>query len=393
MYQSDIQKVLSELEVHRNRILAILQRIESYTTAINEYENAVKCLENGDLESNFWGHNVKRFAYFMAVNQPLYGLILALMASMAAEETYVRPATDTADVVVKLANELKIERCFPAFHIVCCGREMFLKNYLESADAVYFVGEYSNAKVVQSRIKSTALFMFSGTGMNPFILTESGDAELAAEKAVQAALYNSGQDCGRAKVHLIHEDKVAAFLKGVKSRLKKVTCGDYTDNNVVVGSLLRDGVFMEAAEHLVKYREYIEYGGTADFAMRMISPTILKVPLSHKVIHQEFFAPVITVATYRTAGELNSYFKDNRYYNNAMYVFLFGELPVGAKLDMRSVIRNQNLMDFEQGNRAFGGYGSKANFIWDGSSPVAHPFLVSEELYKFAKKHKKRKSV
>lgn len=87
---------------------------------------------------------------------------------------------------------------------------------------------------------------------------------------------------------------------------------------------------------------------------------------------------------------MKGYFQENRYFDNAMYVSLFGDVPDSVNIDRRSIIRNKNILDIEQGNSPFGGYGKKSNFVWDGSRPEARPFLVSEELYKFGIKKRKK---
>lgn len=227
----------------------------------------------------------------MAVNQPLYGLILSMMASLAAQVTYVRPATDTSGVVAELVKLLHIEDIFPNFHIVLCDRKAFMDTYVADADAVYFVGEYRNAKDVQKNAKSDALFMFSGTGMNPFVVTETADIQLAVKKAVQAGLYNSGQDCGRPKVYLVHANKATEFMNEMGHLLDQVVCDAYTNDQALVGPLLRDGVFLNAVDKLLQNRANIRYGGGTDITRRMIYPTILDVSLSQKVLFEEMFAP------------------------------------------------------------------------------------------------------
>lgn len=394
MYKKPINNIYAKLIANKEKIMEVLCSIETRHTAEIEFQSAVDCLKGAEMESAYWGDNgINTFAAFMAVNQPLYGLVLGLMSSLAAKETYIRPATDTRHVVTALNEILRLEDDFPVFHLKAIERHEFLDQFVKMADAVYFVGEYANAKTVQSITKPNALFMFSGTGMNPFIVTENADASLAAAKAVEAGLFNSGQDCGRPKVHLLHKDVADEFLEELKSRLDAVICDDYSNPEAQVGPLLRDSVFQDAAMTVAKNGANVCYGGGANLARKMIAPTILKVDLKNNAIFKEFFAPVFTVAVYESVKDLEEYLKDDRYYQNAMYASVFGDLP--AELDISKhtiVLANKSLLDVEEPNNPFGGYGKRANFVYDGSSPVARPFLVSEELHKFGNKRKKRKN-
>lgn len=401
MYEKSINNVLEKLNAHEEEIMKVLLSIESRDTAADEFMCAVNCLNGAQKESAYWGENgINTFASFMAVNLPLFGLTLGLLSSLAAKETFIRPASDTQDIVCAINEILRLEDDFPNFHIVKdAGRQEFLDKYVAVADAVYFVGTYNNAKKVQAITKPNCLFMFSGTGINPMIVTENADVSLAAEKAVAAGLYNSGQDCGRPKVHLIHKDVAEAFLEELKSRLGMVICDDYSNPKAQVGPLLRASVFWDAAMTIGENADNVYgredkglYSGWMDAVRKMIIPTILKVDLGNKVIFKEFFAPVFTVAIYDSVEELEKYFKEDRYYQNAMYAFVFGDLP--AELDISKhtiVISNKSLLDVEEPNSPFGGYGKRANYIFNGSNPEARPFLVSEELYKFGNKRKNKK--
>lgn len=187
MYNAAIDHVLDKLSFYKAEVMRELLKVESFVTAEDEYGCAVKCLTHADEESAYWGDNgIEMFAAFMAVNQPLYGLILGLMSSLAAKETYIRPATDTCETVLALSRILRLDEDFPHFHIVACERQMFL---------------------------------FSGSGVNPMVITETADVALAAQKAVEAGVYNTGQDFGRSELHLVHQAIVKEFLEELKQSL------------------------------------------------------------------------------------------------------------------------------------------------------------------------------
>lgn len=401
MYQKNVEMLLKELLNHRKEVISVLNKIESMETATDEFECAVDCLEMAHLEKKYWGgNNIHIFASFMPVNLPLYSLILGLMSSLAAEETYIRPSTDTKDIVNEINQILHTEVLFPHFHIRNDDRQTFLDNYVKEADAVYFVGEFGNAKKVQAEAKPNALFLYSGTGMNPLIVAEDADISLSVKKALQAGLYNSGQDCGRPKVHLVHESVADVFLNELKHSLDEVICDDFSNPDARIVPILRDSVIEDTMKFLLKHRDKIyrgvdshSGGGNVDLVRKIIYPTILKVDINHKAVYKEFFAPIFTVATYKSDAELKSYFKEDRYYHNAMYAFVFGNLPEGLDLSKHTVvIHNASLLDVDQGNQRFGGYGKRANYIFDGRNHEARPFLVSEELYRFGQKRRRKMS-
>ena len=176
--------VLEELKNNRAEIIDILNKIESKETANTEYDSAIDCLERAYLEKEFWGNNIPQFAAFMPVNLPLNSLILGLMSSLAARETFIRPASDTRDIVTEISQLLRLEHYFPNFHIRLDDRQTFLDQYVKTADAVYFVGEFNNAKKIQKIAKANALFLYSGTGINPFIVTADADVSLSVWKSL-----------------------------------------------------------------------------------------------------------------------------------------------------------------------------------------------------------------
>lgn len=48
MYMNSIMKVQHELEVHRSEVFCVLRKIESYATAVDEFNSAINCLENAE---------------------------------------------------------------------------------------------------------------------------------------------------------------------------------------------------------------------------------------------------------------------------------------------------------------------------------------------------------
>ena len=93
MYTNSINNVRANLITYKKEIMNVLLSIESHATAEDEFACAVNCLNGCKKESVYWGENgINTFASFMAVNLPLFGLTLGLLSSLAAKETFIRPA-------------------------------------------------------------------------------------------------------------------------------------------------------------------------------------------------------------------------------------------------------------------------------------------------------------
>ena len=378
------KRLAMRIRSKRIELLSVLTQIESYFYASDEMDRSIDCLENIYSEHEYLTRKVHVCSSFMPINQPLYGLILfGIVPSYKSENIYIRPSADTVEYVEKIASILSICEDHKNVHIKNITRKKFISRYVSISDVVIFVGKYDNAENMISYLKPNGLLIYSGSGMNPFLITANANIELAAEKSVNARLYNSGQDCAAPNVFLVHKNIYDDFFRLLKNKLSVVISGYYSDPVTINGPLIRDSSVMEAMNLLLKNRSKIVYGGNVDIKAKIIYPTIVKADITDCIVFFEFFSPVFTIVCYENEIDLKQFFWDERYYKYSMYVSLFGDLMHEDYLNNSIILRNKNILDEEQGNKPFGGYGSQANFVYSNNRKESYPILITKEMDKY----------
>lgn len=370
-------------------LLSILTRIESYSYANDEIERSVQTLLNIHLEKDFLSVKARLICSFLPINQPLYGLILfGLIPSLVAENIYIRPSIDTLDVVLEVSALLNIPDIWSNVELLEITRTRFLSDYVSRANVNIFVGKYQNAKVAQSYANPSSLFLFSGSGINPFVVAYTHDLDVVVDKAIKARLYNSGQDCAAPNVFIVNEAQKDAFIDLLIRRLKSIKVGEYSDKEVAVGPLIREASFKDSVLSIAHNRQKILFNGHVDIKNKIIFPTVLVANIWDRITFQEQYAPIFTFSTYYDEIELKQYFYDIRYIKNAMYVSVFGDLKQPKYLNNSIILHSKSVLDEEQGNLCFGGYGSEANYVWDGEAEHSRPILITKEIYQYVTRWK-----
>jgi acyl-CoA reductase-like NAD-dependent aldehyde dehydrogenase len=343
---------------------------------------AIELLDDSALPMKF----VETVSSFMPINQPLYGLVLfALMPSLYARSVFVRPAKDTNDIVNAIYKVLNLEYYWPNVYIKNVTRRSFLEQSVPVSDVVVFVGRYQNAEIVRKYIKKDALFLFTGSGANPFVICKDADLQLATEKAIAAKLYNSGQDCAAPNVFLVDIMVLDNFIALLKLRLEGVGVGEYSNHFNKVGPLVRKESVEQAKKLLETYKKKIIFGGNCELEKRIISPTLLLCNFDDCIIYEETYAPVFVVCPFYSQEELQKYFFNSKYVPHSMYVSVFGESINRRCLNKSIILENSSVLDYEAGHKKFGGYGFEANQIRVGDEIRVEPFLIPEEIVKYKK--------
>lgn len=378
---STLKNVLVEKQ---DEIRCVLTSIESFQYACDEIERSICCLDNIELESAYWGRQCSVLVSFLPVNQPLYGLLLfGIIPSILAEQTYIRPATDNSEIVMKISEILNLNLYFNHVSILAIGRNDFLRMYAARAEIIIFVGKYDNARATQAYLRKGALLIYSGSGINPFVITQSANIGQATDAAIEARLYNSGQDCAAPGVFLVQAQMRDVFLEKLINKLRLVRCGSYSDSRNIVGPLIRKESLSHAATTCLKYRRGIRFGGVFDIKNNIVFPTVLESPFCSSLGFDELYAPVFNIQMYSSEADLKRFFFDKRYYEYAMYTSIFGEIHESSVLNGSIALHNMSLIGYEQGNTAYGGYGPRANYLYCSNVERSRPILISREINKY----------
>ncbi len=125
-------------------------------------------------------------------------------------------------------------------------------------------------------------------------------------------------------------------------------------------------------------REHLVYGGEVDLSAGVVHPSVLVRDISRHQDFFEFFSPVFNVLTYTSDEQLEEFFARPAYRDRAMYASLFGSAVPPSLLKSTAILRERTILEVEQGNLPYGGFGPGASFVSYGSSSSVQPVLVSE---------------
>jgi len=373
------------IEDNKEALTQELLKCESFETATDEIWRSLDCLENisKEFEDLSYG-KVSLLCTFFPVNLPLYSLVIfAIVPGFMAEEVVVRPPKLMFEVVENIWKVLGLSKLLPHIKFVDLERSLFREAYVSIADVVLFTGRYENAKVIQEACPD-ALFIYNGAGINPVLITESANIDLAVEKTTEMRIFNSGQDCAGSDAVLVHEKIANEFCKKLVTKIKDIKVGDYADREVRVGRLVKVDQIDTIEKFFAENSKKIIFGGKIDKDAGIVYPTVIKDDIRNisEITYTEFFAPVFYLLVYHDEDDLQRYFADG-YTDGAMYISLFSADKNAASIPNSIVLLDQIVNDVERGNNPYGGYGPKANFVSYHGIYHYRPILISKEICEY----------
>ena len=103
--------------------------------------------------------------------------------------------------------------------------------------------------------------------MDPFVVLEDADIDMAAEMAVMARLNNNGQVCISPKRFIVPEDKVEQFSQKVVAGVNAAKMGDPLDPSTQLGPMSSQPI-LETVHSIVQesnaYGDQMLAGGKVD---------------------------------------------------------------------------------------------------------------------------------
>jgi aldehyde dehydrogenase (NAD+) len=159
------------------------------------------------------------------------------------------------------------------------------------------------AQTVAARLGRTLLELGGNNGM---IVAPSADLELAVRSIVFAAAGTCGQRCTTLRRLIVHESIADHLRDRVLSIYKRLTIGDPTQSDVLVGPLVDKAAFdaMEAALAAAKQQGGKLHGGarvieSVPAGGYYVRPALVEITPNAPIIQQETFAPILYLMRYR----------------------------------------------------------------------------------------------
>ncbi len=384
------------LESNKSNIHQVLRKCQSKEVVDDEIERSVEAMRHlSEIQKYFLATTLsQKTASFLPLNLPLYSFILfAAMPAYQSVSVAIRAPQRMRNIFNELWETLSLGDFYENVSLFEGTRDHFLTNHCKQASVVLFTGKYENYLKVRKECGKETLILFNGVGHNPLVITPSADIELAVEKTLKVKLFNNGQDCAGPDVILVHSSIVDSYLKKLYARLAQTRCAtSYKDDDVVVGPLFESTSLLHAVStisHMRNSGASISHGGQIDLRHNVMHPCVIRATLRQYRNYIELYSPLILVTEYEHDHELAAYFNDTerRYYDNQMYVSLFGESDQIAKMRGDIILKDRTIHDLERGTEEYGGYGPGASSVSYKGLRIPKPLLIPREIHNFLGKN------
>jgi putative phosphonoacetaldehyde dehydrogenase len=171
-------------------------------------------------------------------------------------------------------------------------------------DLITFTGGVAIGKHIAARAGYRRQVLELG-GNDPIIVMDDADLDEASTLAVTGSYRNSGQRCTAVKRMLVHEKVVARFTDLVVDKTRAWTCGDPTDPQVEMGTVIDEAaarLFEARVDEAVTQGARLLAGHRRDGAL--YAPTVIdRVHPAMTVVREETFGPVSPIITFASIDE------------------------------------------------------------------------------------------
>ena len=263
-----------------------------------------------------------------AWNYPIQIALWKSAPALAAGNAMIfKPSEITPLSALKLA-EIYTEAGLPdgVFNVLNgTGREVgtWLTEHSDIEKISFTGGTVTGKKVMASASSSTLkeVTMELG-GKSPLIIFSDVDLDKAADVAMMANFYSSGQVCTNGTRVFIHRSQQKVFEQKIVERVKRIRMGDPTDPNNNFGPLVSQNHMQnvlryialgvsEGARLLVGGKR-AEEGALAKGAY--VQPTVFTDCTDNMtIVREEIFGPVMSILTYDDEGEVIRRANDTTY--------------------------------------------------------------------------------
>ncbi|WNW10367.1 betaine-aldehyde dehydrogenase [Pseudomonas sp. DTU_2021_1001937_2_SI_NGA_ILE_001] len=253
-----------------------------------------------------------------AWNYPIQIALWKSAPALAAGNAMIfKPSEVTSLTTLKLA-EIFTEAGLPdgVFNVLTgSGRDVgSLLTEHPQIEKVSFTGGTSTGKKVMASASASTLkeVTMELGGKSPLIIFEDADLDKAADIAMMANFYSSGQVCTNGTRVFIPSSMKAAFEAKVLERVKRIRIGDPTDENINFGPLVSFAHMESVLGYIAKGKEQgarllcggerLTEGALAQGAY--VAPTVFTDCRDDMtIVQEEIFGPVMSILSYDTEEE------------------------------------------------------------------------------------------
>jgi len=378
-----------------DHIHVLLANYSTYPAVRDEIARTIDLLDHIEENKGYFQYRIGCAAGFMPRNQLLYATIyMGVALSPLCEAVCLRAPSAGAQCVEQLWQLLELPLRMSNLRLFSGSRRAFVAKYASRSDVVVFTGNPENAATVRKSVRKDALFILNGAGHNPVVLGDNANIESAAAAISELCFYNQGQDCSAPNTVLVPESQTGRVVDALVGRCRAaeraIKLGYHPDN--AIGPNTDRPHLLALCKRFLSLRRWHMFGGAINVADGIVSPTLFVKPVTNGVELKEFYAPVVMIQPYSTAKELRRLFYQRNYLSNAMYLTVFGQIPLLDELARagihppNTIIIDSNLFREERGVLPYGGYGPDASCLFIGGQMLPSPVLLQREIFELCVK-------
>jgi len=176
-------------------------------------------------------------------------------------------------------------------------------------DYIFFTGSPIVGKIVmKAAAEHLAPVTLELGGKNPCIVDHNINPEYAARRIVWGKFFNAGQTCMTTD-YLLIDKTIKEELLGYIIKYIREYYGDNPSQSPDYGRIINERHFHRLSELLVEGDILI--GGDTNMSDLYIAPTVIEnVSLTHKIMQEEIFGPILPVIEYEGLDEAITIVKD-----------------------------------------------------------------------------------
>lgn len=162
------------------------------------------------------------------------------------------------------------------------------------------------------------VFVVEMGGKNPVVVSKQADLDEAADGVIGAAFGFDGQKCSACSRVYVQESVKEEFVSKLVEKARGIKIGNPLDKDVYMGPLINRKAMdrYKNAVHEARNSGRVIFGGNdANTGLNGVyaEPTILEVSQSNRLMHEELFAPIITIDTFKKFDEALAKANDTEY--------------------------------------------------------------------------------
>lgn len=276
-------------------------------------------------------------------NHPLNQVVHKLAPALAVGTPVILKPSEKTPLTAIMLTELLYEAGLPHYMLsTLLGptaeiAEPLIKD--PRVDIVSFTGSVAVGKKIAGMAGYKKVILELG-GNDPVIIMEDADMDLAVYLAAEGAYRNSGQRCTAVKRILVHEKIAEEFTKRLVEKTKEYTCGDPSNPETRVGTVIDEAaaIYLEnVVKKSVEQGAKVLIGGKRKATV--MEPTVISnVPRNADMVVHESFGPLAPILTFKDIDDAIALSNSTAYglssgivTNNMSYALRFiKELKVGT---------------------------------------------------------------